>query len=585
MNLKVGKSRGRKYLSIVHGVWDPASGIVKTKTIQSLGYLDELEKQFADPIAHFREVARQMTEEENARRKVTLSLDMDERISEDTRDLKNLGYAAILKLYHSLDLNRFFANAQRHEGFSYNVNSIMILLVISRILSPGSKKKAFEEKDRYFERFDFSLVDIYRALSFLAKISSEVQQHIHEMISSNYGRDTRVVFYDVTNFYFEIDAEDDLRKRGVSKEKRSDPIVQMGLAIDADGIPLHYKLFEGSLPDTSTFRDCIGEIRLKYDTGRIIVVADRGIISGDNIYYLIGGESRKNPLNGYVFSYSIRGSTSGFKQFVLDPKGYRDMKGKPVSSESEFMIKSRRESRVIHVTQKDGRKKQVKVAEKHVVFWSRKHAEKSRREREKLIAKAMAMLSDPQKLSRAKSYGAAKYIQNYVVNEETGEAILSGGVPIFDYDRVREEEQFDGYYAIVTSEMEMSDQEVVDTYRGLWEIEETFRVTKGVLEARPIHLSRKDRIESHFLICYIALVIMRLLQKSTGKRFSSEQIAECLQSISCMHVKDSIYRLGYRSHLSDEIGKALGIDFTKKFMRLADIKSLVAESKRQMVNQ
>jgi hypothetical protein len=291
MNLKIGTNRGRKYLSIVHGYRNKDTGIVKTKTIKSLGYLDELMKSHEDPVAHFKELAKKMTEEENARRNVIISFDMDETLSVDTDNRKNLGYAAILKIYHDLQLPRFLNNKARHENFKYSTNSIMTLLVVSRLLSPGSKSKAYSEKGRYFERFDFSLADLYRALSHFAAIAKEMQRHINVQITARYGlRDTKTVYYDVTNFYFEIDKEDDLRKRGFGKERRPNPIVQFGLAMDADGIPLHYELFPGNVPDKSTFRDVIGEVKRNYDTGRIIVVGVMGIITGENIFYLIGGE-------------------------------------------------------------------------------------------------------------------------------------------------------------------------------------------------------------------------------------------------------------------------------------------------------
>ena len=318
MNLKQSRRKGgRIYLSIEKAYRDKTTGKPKAKTVLSLGYLDELEKEYDDPISHFKEVAHRMTEEENAKRKLTLAIDMDEELSPDADDRKNFGYAAILKIYHELGLDRFFRNKARHEPFKYNTNTIMILLVISRLLSPGSKKKAFEEKGRYFERFNFSLADIYRALSHYAKIAKEFQRYLHKRIAEKYGCNTKIIYYDVTNYYFEIDKADEMRKFGPSKEKRPNPIVQMGLAMDADGIPLHYELFPGNNLDKETFRSVIGEIRKNYDTGRIVVVADMGIITGDNIYYLTGGKNR----NGYVFSFSIRGGTDAFKKYVLDNEG------------------------------------------------------------------------------------------------------------------------------------------------------------------------------------------------------------------------------------------------------------------------
>jgi transposase len=457
----------------------------------------------------------------------------------------------------------------------------MTMLVVSRLLSPGSKSKAYSEKGRYFERFDFSEADMYRALSHYAKIAKEMQRHINEQITAYYGpRDTRTVYYDVTNFYFEIDKEDELRKRGYSKERRRNPIVQLGLAMDADGIPLHYELFPGNVPDKSTFRSVIGEVRRNYDTGRIIVVADMGIITGDNIYYLVGGEKREKALNGYVMSYSILGAPEKFQNYVLDSKDYRGSDGKPASEGAEFIIKSRMDAREVNVTMNNGKTKKKIVYEKQVVFWSKKYADKARAEREKIIQKAMAMVKDPGKYTKATAYGAAKYVMNIDYDDTTGEIIAKGNALLLDEAKIKEEEKFDGYYAIVTSEIDMPDEEIVDTYRGLWEIEESFRITKGAIEGRPVHVSRKDRIEAHFLTCFIALVIMRLLQKHTGRQYSCNRIIDCLNRISCSEEQDNIYLFDYRSEISEAIGKSLGIDFSKKRLRLSEIKHIVAGSKQ-----
>jgi transposase len=494
----------------------------------------------------------------------------------ETDDRKNFGYAVILKIYHELGLHRFFNNRARNESFKFNTNSIMMLLVISRLLSPGSKKKAFEEKGRYFERFNFSLADVYRALSHYAKIAKELQRFMHEQITEKYGRNTKTIYYDVTNYYFEIDKADEMRKFGPSKEKRPNPIVQMGLAMDADGIPLHYELFPGNTLDKETFRSVIGEVRKNYDTGRVVVVADMGVITGDNIYYLTGGKNR----NGYVFSFSVRGGTKAFKNYVLDNEGYVGADGKLVGEDAEFKIKSRRIARDINVTMTSGRKVKKTVYEKQIVFWAKKYANKARAEREEVVKKALDLVADPKKYNKAITYGAAKYVKNLEFDKETGEVLEGKQRPYFDSDKLAEEEKYDGYYAIVTSELQMSDEEIIDTYRGLWEIEETFRVTKGTLEARPVYVSREDRIDAHFLACFIALVIIRLIQKKTNRQYSAERIIECLNKIACSNEQDNLYLFDYRSEISDTLGNVLGIDFTRKRLRLADIKNILANSKK-----
>ena len=579
MNLKQSRRKnGRVYLSIEKAYRDKA-GKPRAKTIKSLGYLDILEKEYDDPIAHFKEVARKMTEEENLENNLTLSINMNEKLSPSTDNRKNFGYAAILKIYHELGLDVFFKNKSRHKNFKYNTNSIMILLVISRLLSPGSKKKAFEEKNRYFERFNFSLADVYRSLSHFSEISKEFQRYLNAQIVEKYGRNTKTIYYDVTNFYFEIDEADEFRRMGLSKEKRRDPIVQMGLAMDADGIPLHYELFPGNTVDKETFRPVIGEVRRNYDTGRIIVVADMGIITGDNIFYLQGKEKGRN-FNGYVFSFSVRGGTKAFKEFVLSDKGYVGKDGKPANENVDFKVKSRIIARDINVTLPSGKKVKKTVYEKQVVFWGRKYALKARAEREEVLKKALDLAANPQKYTKATAYGAAKYVKNVKFDENTGEILKVKELPVFDSAKVAEEEKYDGYYAIVTSELDMSDTEVIETYRGLWEIEETFRVTKGVLETRPVYVSLQDHINAHFFTCFIALTLMRIIQMKTAKLYSAEKIVECLNRISCSNEHENVYLFDYRSEISDAIGQALGIDFTNKRLCLRDIKKILAQTKK-----
>ena len=580
MNLNVAKQKnGRTYLSIVKTYRDKETKKNRTRVIKSIGYLDEVEKDHADPIAYFREEARRMTEEENEENNISISFSMDEELPKGMDTRKNFGYAAIMKIYHELLLHEHFAAKARYQGFKYNTNSIMLLLVISRILSPGSKKKAFEGKGRYFERFGFELADVYRALSHFAKIGEETQKFLHGQIVKKYGRDTSVVYFDVTNFYFEIDEQDDLRRRGVNKEHRPNPIVQMGLALDKDGVPIRYKLFPGNKHDSETFQGVIGDICKSYNAGRIVAVGDMGVITSENIWYLIGAKPHK-PRHGYVFSYSVRKSARGFKEYVLDGEGYMNADGKPWTEGDGYKMKSRHMAREITITvMRNGKETEVKkiVQEKQVVFWGKNYADKAKAERDAKLEKALRFIKDPSKYKRHTGHGSAKYING--IDKDTGE-VNPETILTINWELVEEEAKYDGYYAIVTSELNMPADEVIDTYRGLWEIEETFRVTKGDLEARPFFLSRSDRIDAHLLICFIALIIIRILQRKTGRVYSVEKIIDVLNSISCMHEQDNIYLFGCRPDESDAIGNAVGVDFTKKRRRLGEIKKILGNVKK-----
>ena len=580
MNLNVSKRpNSRIYLSINKTYRDKSTKKSRTKVVKSIGYLDELEKEYDDPITHFKQLAKEMTENESTERKIQITINMDECLIKDAAGMKNLGYSVPLKIYHELGLHDFLKTKALKENFEFNTNSIMIMLLISRILRPGSKKKAFEEKYKYFERFNFTLDDVYRALTHFDKISKKLQRFLYESIQSKYGSDTHIVYYDVTNYYFEITQPDDLRKLGKPKQNRKKPVVQMGLAMDADGLPMHYELFPGNKLDKETFRSVIGEVRKNYNTGRIIAVADMGIVTGDNIAYLVGSKPEK-PKNGYVFSFSVRGGTGKFKEYVLDPSGYVDKYGMLPTDDSDFIIKSRRIARDINVTMKDGKTRPRTVYEKQVVFWSKKYMLKARAERAEIIAKAESLVKTPAKYNKATTYGAASYVNDLEYDKKSGEIINKGKNLTVNYEKMHMEELFDGYYAITTSEMAMTDWEIIDIYRGLWEIEETFKITKSDLASRPVFVSSESHINAHFLTCFIALSILRIIQKKTNKLYSVEKIIECLNNLQCMHECENIYLFGYRSEISDALSAVFGIDFSRKRLTLAEIKNLLGNVKK-----
>ena len=469
----------------------------------------------------------------------------------------------------------------------------MLLLVVSRLLSPASKKRTFEDKARYFERFDFELIDIYRSLSYFAGINKQVQRHIHEQITAVYGRNTELVYYDVTNYYFEVDKNDPdeidgngvvvhkgLRKKGVGKEHRPDPIVQMGLAMDSDGIPIAYDLHPGNMNDVLTLRPMFRELKRNCNLGRIIVVADKGITGGDNIWYMKTTPDR----DGYVLSLSVRGASDEFKKYVLDETGYYHKKkvlsGGSFETDKNFKIKSRRDVRIINVSKTGGGKMKKSVDEKQVIFYSKKYADRTKAERAEAVAKAQDLCLNPAKYNRATSYGALKYVDNVDFDKDTGEILTQNGhCPVFNETKFLEEEKYDGYYAIVTSEMDKSDDWIIDTYRGLWEIEESFKITKSELETRPVFVSREDHINAHFLSCFIALVIARLLEKKIGCSYPLPQILETLNKISCTLEEKNIYLFDHRSEISDAVGTATGVDFTRKRLRLSEIKNILTSCK------
>jgi transposase len=579
--LDIKEKRKGTYLIIEKKFWDKQKKMPRTEHHKTLGYLHDLQKQYPDPIAHFREEVNQMNANEKANNKLTLTIDMKEEIPEETHTRYNLGYAVIMEIYHKLELDRFFNNKARHEAFKYNSNSIMILQVVTRILHPSSKKKSYEYKDRFFERFDFKIQHVYRALSHFSKIGLECQRFISDQINVKFGRDTRLMYFDVTNIHFEIDKTDDMRKRGKEKNNRPDPIVQLALAMDANGIPLYYKLFPGNTHDSKTFIPVFKDVCVRFNPGRVIAVADMGCTSSNNIFFLKGGD-RDKRVNGYVFSFSIRRGSEKFKKYVLNDTGYTDRNGKPLKEDFDYKIKSRIEVREIQVTMRNGSKKSMLIDEKQVVYWSKKYAEKARAERDEIIKRANDIIADPKKHNKGTMHGAASYIKNITFDKKTGEILEKPGKKlVLNSEKAEEEAKYDGYYSIITSELEMPDHRVIEIYRGLSDIEDNFKVAKSDLDIRPVFVTRDDRINAHVLTCFISLVIIRLIQKITDYKFTPEQIATCLKNISCSLEHENLYLFDYRTYISDEIGKAFSIDFTKKRLRLNEIKNILALAKKK----
>ena len=568
---KTPNPKGRIRLSIVDSYYDKNKKCSRQITIESLGWLDELEKQYDDPIAHFSKRAEILKAQKNARQApIQFRFYDSDRLSvSDTSLRRNFGYAALSRIYHQLDIHTFLINRQRHSKEKYDANTIMKLLVYSRLLYPSSIKAAFENRERFFEKSGYSLNDVYRCLDLFDKHGEALQVWLNNKIKKNYGRDTSLIYYDVTNYYFESDIQDDFKRKGVSKEHRPNPIIQMGLFMDNNGLPITYELFPGNTNDCLTYRPNFGRIKKLFEFGRVITVVDKGMTTGDNIWY-----TKNTPTkDGYVFSMSIRGADKKLKDYVLKEDDYTWLG-------TEYKRKSRKYPRTIHVTTATGRKMDKVVDEKQIVFWSQKYAKRAKADRAAALAKAADLTKNPGNYTRATSYGAAKYVKKVDFDKETGEIITSSSVLEVDEDVIRQEELFDGYYVLLTSEMEESDDKIIDIYRGLWRIEESFKVTKSELEARPVFVWTKEHMEAHFLICFVALTIARILELKMGRKYSIGKLLNSLSNAQCTLLQQNYYLFDYYDEILKEIGIVTDIDFSKRIRTLGDIKKMLADTKK-----
>jgi transposase len=443
----------------------------------------------------------------------------------------------------------------------------MKLLVNSRLLEPGSKKQAFENRNNFFDKTNYSLDDVYRSLSFFNEKGNELQLWINDKIKENYGRDTSLVYYDVTNYYFESDKEDEFRCKGVSKEHRPNPIVQMGLFMDTNGIPITYDLYSGNTNDCLTYRPTFARMKKEFNLGKVIVVADKGMNTGDNINYTLSSN------DGFVFSQTARGANKELKNYIKDDNGFEWIG-------TDYKWKERLYPTEINITMASGKKKKKTIDVKQVVFYSEKYAKKARHERAKAIEKANKLIKSPSSYNRSTSHGAAGYIKNLTFVKETGE-VADATALILDEKKIKDQEALDGYYVLVTSEYEKSASEIIKIYRGLWKIEESFKVTKSDLESRPVFVSNKEHIKAHFLTCFIALVIARILEYKLNGKYSITKIISSLKKCNCTNVDQNYYLFDYYDEVLHDIEIATNVDFSTKIRTLQQIKKNISETKKR----
>ena len=582
---KTPKKNGRVYLALAEGY--RIDGKSRSKTIRSLGYLDELEKLYDDPIAHFEEEC----ERENALKRKqyatqTITAHLAQKIDKRTENRKNIGCAIPLSYYNGLGIETTLRSHSRNRRFSYDVNAIMRLLVIERMIDPKSKYSAFENRGKYFFKSDFTDDDIYRSLDFFADKKDAIIAAMNRSIEKQGHRDMSHVFYDVTNHYFEIDESDEdviddttgevieegLRKKGVEKNRRRDPIVQMGLLQDSNALPITYRLFSGNTNDCTTLLPVLKDLKRDYKLERVIVVADKGLNTSTNIAAnILDG-------NGYVFSQSIRGTKSAkeVRNWVISEAGYIE------NADGTFKVKSRLCDKTVHInyTDEDGteKTKDVDIEIKMVAYWSEKYARRSRHKRAEAIEKAKRLIANPASYTKATSGGAARYVKNITFDKKTGEVLEDAGKhATLDEALIKEQEACDGYYCLITSETDLLDEKIIDIYKGLWRIEEAFKITKSDISTRPVYVRKAPHIEAHFLTCYIALTILRLIQKDLGFSHSVTKILENISAMSGTHEGSNLWLFDHRTDLSDLLSENVGIDLTRKRMRLSEIKSVLSQ--------
>ena len=606
MFLKQSKSHNRIYLSFVQGYRDE-TGKIKHRTIKKIGYLDELEKQFDNPIEHFKNIAKEKNNNEITEYTIK---NLNTKTIDENVNSKNLGYIVLKKIYKELQIDNFLSNEQKKLKMQYDLNKIFELLIFSRILFPASKNETFNNKDIFFEKFDFSLKDLYRSLDYFNGFRDDILKLIWDNTKDKYNRDTSISYYDTTNYYFEISYNDEdlidengtilekgYRKKGPSKEHRKTPIISMGLLMDKIGIPLSYDLFPGNESEKLQMRPALKSTKAKYGIERTIIVADRGQNTSDNLVFIAGkNDDDHTNHDGYVYGQSIIGADMEFKTWAISQDGFindyvydedgnlvtykeriEDENGKLLRYEEKpviFKHKSRVYAKKVKIKKDNKRKVNYTVYQKQMIYYSKQYADRQKHERENAIKKAKDLIENPGKYTQATSYGCTKYINNIRFDEETGE-IPKGLELSLKLDKIKEEEKFDGYYSIVTSEKDLADKEIRDIYKSLWKIEESFKITKSNLETRPVYVWTKEHIEAHFLTCFISLVIIRLLEYKTNRKYSTRKMIDSLKKFNSTNIEHDIYLQNFSNDVIKNFEEIFDVNLSRKYLTLSEIKKIL----------
>lgn len=567
---KITQKSGRTKLCVYESYREGAR--TRQRTVRALGYADELAAEHDDPVAWAESVVEEMNAEREAERQsAQVEIHPMQLVDKRAANRRNAGCAVALAVYSGLGIEAVLRNRSRGRAFSFDLSAVMRLLVVERILEPGSKRAAWERRGRHFFRCDLSLDDVYRGMDELAAARDSVVAAMNRAIASSGGRDASSVYYDVTNYYFECDPDgpDGLRERGVSKERRPLPIVQMGMLQDADGVPISYRLFRGNTTDGQTMVPVLADMKAEQGIGRVVAVADKGLNNSDNIAALVGRG------DGFVLSQSLRGTRSdaGMKAWATSGDGW-------TTAGEDFRMKSMQGWKTLHLRAEDtadGRAHDERVPVKWIALWSGKYDRRAKAERARVIERARDLVAHPGRYTRHTHHGAASYVRN-VAFDDDGSVATNRELSI-DEGAIAEAERYDGYYLICTSEVGWDDGRVLDTYRELWRIEESFRVTKSELEARPVFVWTTPRIEAHFLTCYVGLVILRLLQRATG--IHASRIREEIAAMSCSALCANWWLFDHRTDESDAMLEAVGVpELRRKNMRTGEVRAAFAKAKR-----
>ena len=504
---------------------------------------------------------------------VTVSLSKSAYIPKNEERCFPVGYLFLQRLCTELKINSICRKISKRHKYTYDFSAILTDQIFSRILAPSSKLSSYSYCQTLLEPPKYELQNLYRALSVMAEESDFIQEELYFNSNFIHPRSKKILYYDCTNYYFEIEQDDDFRKYGKSKENRPNPIVAMGLFMDADGIPLAFDVFPGNQNEQTTLKPLETKIIRDFACSEFIFCSDSGLGSKANRRFNSFGN------RSYVISQSLKKMRGEDRQIALNPKQFRRL-----GSDQFIDISTLDESdpdiyetifyKEVPVVNGD-------MDEIVIVTYSPKYKAYQKRIRGQQIARAVKMIEQPGRKRRGKNQNdPARFIKSTAITED-GE-VAGRNIYDLDSDRISEEEMYDGFYAVITN-LEGDVGEILKINRQRWEIEENFRIMKTDFEARPVYVRRDERIKAHFLICYISLLVYRLLEKKLGNAYTCNEILGTLRSMQVTLLsKESGYIPSYkRTDMTDDLHKVFGFHTDYEFISKSTMRSIIKSTKTE----
>ena len=551
------------------------NGKVSTRTVKTCGKLSELEKIYDDPIAYFKEEAIKLTEEDKRNsHKTTISFGTRERLSSDDPVVKNIGYLFLRKIFRGLGLDKIVKKISSEHKFEYDLESVLEHLIYSRIITPGSKLSTYEDRKDYVESGEFELHHIYRALSVLNEYFDYIQAEVYKNSHKLVRRNKHILYFDCSNFYFEIEQEDEFRRYGVSKEHRPNPIVQMGLFMDGNGIPLAFDLNPGNTNEQITLRPLETKILKDFDLSKIIVCTDAGLASYSN------REFNDVKDRAFIVTQSIKKLPKHLKEWALAtdmnklPKGMTYLNGNE-SDGSLVMYKSRYCLEDELVETPIGKVKKTK-SWRLIVTYSTSYAKYQRRLRASQVKRAKELIANPSAFNKVSSTDCKRFVKN-IAYDANGEIITKNKL-IFDEALEIEESMYDGYYALSTN-LEGDAKEIVALNHKRWKIEESFRIMKTDLKSRPVFVSLKEHIFAHFLTCFLALLIVRIIDNKLKEKYTTLEILETLRKCRVVKGEDGYLNISQGSDCLKDLCEMFTVEAMWGGYSTQEMREIINQSK------